>query len=75
MSKPDKEIINLPVVAPAREVKKLKQQCYTFARDFRRKAATIGYQSTDPLFMSWRNTWKTEMVQSTIKRTSNALLR
>lgn len=56
MSKPDKEIINLPVVAPAREVKKLKQQCYTFARDFRRKAATIGYQSTDPLFMSWRNT-------------------
>lgn len=39
MSKPDKEIINLPVVAPAREVKKLKQQCYTFARDFRRKAA------------------------------------
>lgn len=55
MPKPDKEIINLPVVASAREVKKLKQQYYTFARDFRRKAATKGYQSTDPLFMTWRS--------------------
>lgn len=52
MLKPDKEIINLLVVAAAREGKTFQQQqYYTFVRDFRRKATNKGYQSKDSLFV------------------------
>ena len=52
MSKPDKEISKLLVIASAREGKKFKQQrYYTFVRDFRRKATNKGYQSKGSLFV------------------------